>query len=93
MPILPPGTDNEAIRELRDQLKDLNGTFKKTNEVNGRFTFILIVVAFLQLLVGIFQFAAASDPKKPWLGVILEIVILIFAYYFIIKFEFKKKEK
>ncbi len=48
-------TDNDAIRELRDTVKELNTTLKGATNSNDRFSKAFMVLALVQIL-----FASAS---------------------------------
>lgn len=79
-------TDNKAIRDLRDELKDLNKTIKQSIKASEIFTIILLTVGLLQLVIGIFQFAATPlTPRNMWIGLILEIIVLTMGYFLVKK--------
>lgn len=87
---LPQDPDNTAIRELRDELKDLNQTIKKANRISERFMVLLIIIAFIQLIVSAFQFIVAAN-LRVWWGLILEGIIIIAIIWGTISF-FKKEK-
>lgn len=88
----PESPDNKAIRELRDEVKDLNQTIKKSNKLNKVFTILLIIVAVLQLMVMVFQYVVSVyGPTKSWMGLIFELMILA-ALYVCAKSIVKEKE-
>lgn len=73
---IPESPDNKAIRELRDELKDLNKNLKESIRTNDRFTRILLLVAILQLGVGLFQFVSSLlGPITPWIALGVEVVL------------------
>lgn len=73
-----PGTDNKALQELRDELKDLNKSLQQSIKTNEVFTMILIIVAFFQLIVGIFQYSATVlGPQYGWVSLSIEVVIFV----------------
>lgn len=45
-----PGTDNEALHELRDIVRDLNKSTKTNSLVMGAFTFILVIIALYEFI-------------------------------------------
>ncbi len=80
----PESPDNKAIRELRDELKDLNRNLKESIKTNDRFTRILLLVAILQLGIGLIQVVSSLfGPITPWVALGVEIVLgigLLFAF-------------
>lgn len=72
----PESPDNKAIRELRDEVKDLNRTIKKSIKVSERLTNILILVAVLQLTIAFFQFIASLiGPVEYWVAILVELTV------------------
>jgi len=72
-------TDNQAVHELRDDLKDLNRTLKRTNKTGALLTLILIILAVVQVIIAFFQLIVpyfTTNPIEAWKGVAVEIVIL-----------------
>lgn len=68
--------DNDALRQLRDELKDLNKNLKKSTKVSDRFTRVLILVALLQLVIGFFQFVSSLlNLANGWAVLGIEIVV------------------
>ena len=49
-------TDNDAIRELRDEVRDLNRTIKKSNKVMEKYTILLAVIAIIQSAIAYLEF-------------------------------------
>jgi magnesium-transporting ATPase (P-type) len=88
MSLLQSGTDNKALQDLRDELKDLNINLKKTIKSNEKFTWILLAVAVLQLIVGFFQFIAdLFGPVSYTVGIIVELLlggVCIWAIHYIL---------
>ncbi|OGM91504.1 hypothetical protein A2755_00130 [Candidatus Wolfebacteria bacterium RIFCSPHIGHO2_01_FULL_48_22] len=67
---VPESPDNQAVRDLRDEVKKLNETTKKANARTERFSLILVLVALLQFLVAWFQLiASVGEMKNQWLGI------------------------
>jgi high-affinity K+ transport system ATPase subunit B len=72
----PP--DNEAIRELRDAVKDLSKSTKQSNTVMVRLTYVLLVVGLIQVVVTV---RAISKGNIEWL--LFSGVILLFLIFWI----------
>lgn len=83
-----PGTmppDNDAVRDLRAEVKDLNQTMKEANAVNERLSLLLSIIAFFQLVVSIFQAALiiyGPGLKSEWITVAGEAAVCIILLYF-----------
>ena len=60
-PNIPEPIDNQAIRELRDELKDLNVNLKRSSETTNRFSLVVLVFAMIQAILGIFQFLVSTQ--------------------------------
>ncbi|MFA5386066.1 MAG: hypothetical protein WC297_00055 [Candidatus Paceibacterota bacterium] len=76
-------TDNKAIHELRDELRDLNKNLKKANKENKRLTILVIIIALVQFTTSLFQFLVgiiSLSPSEIWLGIILEVLLFLFIY-------------
>ncbi|MDE2020394.1 MAG: hypothetical protein KGJ13_08670 [Patescibacteria group bacterium] len=85
---LQPGTDNNAIRELRDEAKDLNKTIKAANRASTIFTVVLVAVGILQLAIAALRLAATIYGygwKVFAAGLFLELVLLFTLFHFIKK--------
>lgn len=81
--------DNKAVRELLDEIKDLNKTFKKTSKTNEIFSIVLIVFAVVQIITAIFQYTfSIFGSKNNWEGLIFTLPIIIIMF-FAIKFFLK----
>jgi TRAP-type uncharacterized transport system fused permease subunit len=95
--LFAPGTDNKALHELRDELKDLNLTLKKTSKASEQLTSVLVVVAVLQIVIALFQlvtpFFTNADPREMWKGVVVEVLLLLAFIFVLRKFGFKNITK
>jgi hypothetical protein len=81
------GTDNTAIRELRDELEDLNRSLKKSTKTGEKLTMALFLLALIQVLIGLFQlmlsFVYPNNPgAREALGVVAVLSSLIILVYF-----------
>ncbi len=86
--------DNQAIRELRDETKDLNKTLKKAIRSTDRFSWAFMILAFVQIAIGLFQYiqdSLNSNPNK-WMG-LLWVLVLVGVIFGIIKSGFKEDVK
>lgn len=94
MTINAPGTDNNAIRDLRDDLRDLNKTIKRANVVNGRMTILLFIVAFFQLFITTYQLSIMvyGNGSKSTLMAVFLTALIGTAMYFLTK-RYIKTEK
>ncbi len=85
--------DNEAIRELRDEVKELNKSTQISNSVMANLTMKLVDLTILLFLIGFVQIlvslATISATWKEWF--LLSIIVLYLAY-FLIRFIFKKQK-
>ncbi len=85
MGIMPVYPDNAAIRELRDELKDLNASTKKAAKATERYTLILLFVALVQMVIMMVQLGVSFDSDGPfpkWVthslwGLLLIVAIII----------------
>jgi len=70
--ILSSGTDNESLRELKNEVKDLNKTFKQAIFASNRSTTAFLVLGLIQIVLGLYQFIFSVQVSKlnPWWGVI-----------------------
>lgn len=60
------------MRELGNELRELNRTLKEADRSQERYTVILMLFAFVQVLVAVFQFLSdVLDPYVHWLGIAL----------------------
>jgi hypothetical protein len=60
------------MRELSEELRELNHTLKEADRSQERYTVILMLFAFVQVLVAVFQFLSdILDPYIHWLGIAL----------------------
>lgn len=72
---LPESPDNKALRELRDELKNLNKTINESIKASDRISRVLVWVGVLQFVVGLFQFATSLfGPQKGLVALIVEII-------------------
>jgi hypothetical protein len=61
--------DNRAIRDLRDEVRDLNGTLNQTIRSNTRTSKAFFLLAMTQIFIAFFQFAYdALESPQPWKG-------------------------
>lgn len=68
----PEADNNRAMRELSGELQELNHTLKEADRSQERYTVILMLFAFVQVLVAVFQFLSdILDPYIHWLGIVL----------------------
>lgn len=80
--------DNEAIHDLRDELKDLNASIKESSKTTEKFTAAMFVLAMVQMLIALFQllltFAYPDNVQlRTWLGIFMVFAALAtFAYFF-----------
>jgi len=89
----PESPDNDSIRELRDELKDLNQTFKKTADASDRVSLVIIAFTFVQIVIALFQFFLNVKTIEGFrIGTIIFVILLLYIV-FIIKFFIRKKEK
>lgn len=72
--------DNEAVRELRDSLKELNISLEKSGKRMEFLTYAMFTVALFQLLLAIFQFiisfAYSDNLQLKIFGIIMTIITI-----------------
>lgn len=85
--------DNEAIRELRDEVKKLNKSTQISNSVMADLTMKLVDLTVLLFLIGLAQIlisiASISASWKEW---VLLSTIFLYLMYLLIRFISKKKQ-
>ncbi len=72
----PESPDNKSIKELRNELKDLNNTFKKAISSNERVSLVVIYFAFIQMMIMLFQVFISIKETDGWLIGIIIIILL-----------------
>lgn len=84
-------TDNESLRELRDEVKDLNKTFKKAIKSSDRLSWVLFVLTFVQIVIGLFQYLQYSMNayQNKWAG-LFWVLLLLAVIFVLIKTSFPK---
>ena len=87
MAMIANSPDNQAIRELRDELKDLNRSLKASSKIGERLTAAMFVLAMIQVLVAVFQlilsFAYSDNLQPKVLGVAMVLAtVAILSYFF-----------
>jgi len=84
-------TDNKALRELRDEVKDLNITLKGANKSTDKFSWAIMVLAFVQIAIGLFQFIQDSlNGNSNKLGGVILIFMLVSLIIWLIRFGLKE---
>lgn len=79
-------TDNNALRELRDDLKSLVKSLDTYSQKSDRMTGALFLLALVQALIALFQlllsFAFDSQPQEKILGIAMIVGTLVVLWYF-----------
>ena len=90
----------EINEEISKQLKKFNINLEKYSESSDRLSKLLLIIAFIQVVIAIFQFMASfifADNRTVWIGLFLEAILFIYISYIIREFskDFfdKKKQK
>ncbi len=87
--------DNEAIRELQDEVKKLNKSTEISNSVMTNLTMKLVDLTVLLFLVGLAQILISlvniSASWKEW--VLLSTIFLYFVYFLIRSISKKKQSR
>lgn len=61
---VPESPDNNALRELRDEVKDLNRTIKQANIDTERYTRVLVFLGIVQFMVAYWQLFISTYEIK-----------------------------
>jgi hypothetical protein len=78
--------DNSAIRELRDELKNLNVAMQGSGRATERYTVILLFVAFAQAIIAIVQLGVSLDTgsmlplwvkQMMWAAILLGALVVL----------------
>ncbi len=94
MGIGSPGTDNNALHELRDSVKDLSKTLKESSRTTETLTKILVIFAFLQLSISLLQLIIPDTFfKNPWIAFVTEAVFICVIVYTFRKSKLLEKEE
>ena len=84
---IPESPDNKAIRELRDELKDLNKNLKESNRETSKFSGVLAVLTLIQIAIALWQFVfQAQTSENKWLGLFFIIVLSASIFWILKKF-------
>lgn len=79
-----PGTDNESLQELRDDLKDLSKTIKLEIKSNENLSRVFLIFAFIQIVIAVFQFGfdivASGSALLQVIGVVFFFVCMFCMY-------------
>lgn len=89
------GPDNDAIRQLRDELRNLGRKIEASIDASDRLTRMLVAIALLQLLIAVFQIVIPLmlDSTHQWVGVVVELVFLGFIFWALKPFDTTTKNK
>ena|SRR3989344_6857265 len=78
------GTDNRSLRELKDEVKDLNTTLKKAIKTGDRFSVLFVTFALIQIMIGLYDFVYSVQTGEGsrwaglfWVGLVLITVLMI----------------
>jgi hypothetical protein len=86
--------DNEAIRELRDEVKKLNKSTEISNSVTTNLTMKLVDLTVLLFLVGLAQvLISIVSISASWKEGVLLSTIFLYLMYFLIRSMSKNKVK
>jgi hypothetical protein len=81
---MPAYPDNDAIHELRDEVKELHGGIKRSTKATERYTVILLFVALVQAIIAVVQLCISLDTASTlpaWLRQLLWTGLLIGAVW------------
>jgi Kef-type K+ transport system membrane component KefB len=84
------------VRELRDELKNLNKSIKRSNIMSGRLNILLFIIAFCQLFIAVYQLAitiAGTNPEAAWIALAISVLIGCIMYYFLNDYIKTEKEE
>ncbi|MDB4940443.1 MAG: hypothetical protein JWO40_868 [Candidatus Doudnabacteria bacterium] len=90
---MPEQISNNSSSELDQDIKELSETLKESARSQDRFSEILVVLALVQIVVGLFQFilAAQNSQISKWYG--LGWVLLLIATISWVLFSFRKRSQ
>jgi heme A synthase len=78
----PESPDNNAIRELRNELKDLNKSLKESSRETKRISVALAILALVQMAVAILQFYFdVQTSNDRFLGSFLIVLLAVFVFW------------
>jgi len=72
--------DTGALGDLRNELKDLNQTLKKSIEVSDRFTWALIIIGIFSVIT---PFFASTDFIENGRGIAVFLLLVAALLYFV----------
>jgi|SRR3989344_691739 len=76
---VPESPDNEAIRELRDTVKELNGSIEKGIASNERFSLAFAGLALVQIILAIGAYM--GDALDPYLTNLQQLCVFLIAIF------------
>lgn len=78
-------TDNKAIRELRNEVIDLNKTLRRTIKTTNRFSKAFLILALIQVFIGFygFTYSALTEQTNKWYGLGWIILLAVAIYSFL----------
>lgn len=76
--MIPKAPDNEAIRELRDTVIELNKTVEVEIKATRRLSGAFMALAFVQVILAIAQFATEIiDAKYQWIKIVVFLTAMV----------------
>lgn len=82
MSVSPASPDNEAIRQLRDNTKELNETIKAEIRSTKRFSLAFLAFGLSQFVIGTIAVAVdVMDEKYAWPRIVLFVFGIMLCVY------------